>query len=279
MYRKVAGYWNLTDEAVEPSGCEASHEQIAGMEGELASGRRFVQRYLIPKLERLRLGRIKILSVGCGLGEDVAEFRRQGYEAYGFDLWGFRASRWPELDRPSDWYYIADARKLPFEDKSFDIVLCIGLIEHVGAVGDGFELYPDWRAQRATFLNEVLRVAKRGVLLETPNRTFPADLNHIATRNKLLLWLGRKTGVHFHSTFEPFYLSYGDIEAYLASQSATVTPWELTNYFGFAIRKSRPWVRLIIPVLNMYFRILDRSPSPIRKSWLNPWVSVFITPS
>ena len=246
------------------------------LRGELHSGGRFVQRYLAPKLREMGLNGCSVVSIGCGVGEDVAELRRLGYDAYGVEMWGSRAQKWPELKRSPEWYYLADARKLPFEDKSFDVVLCIGLIEHVGAVGDGSELYPDWQQQRSTFLAEVLRVAKKGVLLETPNRTFPADLNHVATSNPLFLWLGRKTGVNLHSPFQRFYLSYGDIEGYLAGQGAKLVPWDLTNYFGFAVRRSRPWVGLILPFLNLYLQLLDRAPPMVRKSWINPWVSVFV---
>lgn len=277
-YPKVKGYCNLTDEAVNIVSCETDEKHIAALEGELASGRRFVKEYLSPKLQRLGLDHAKILSLGCGVGEDVAELRRQGYEAYGVELWGLRASKWAGLGRSPEWYHIADARKLPFEDRAFDIILCIGLIEHIGAVGDGSELYPDWQHQRATFLKEMVRTAKYGVFLQTPNRTFPADFNHCVTRNRLFLWLGRWTGVWVHSPFQRFYVSHQDIEDYLGNLTAGMIPWELTNYHGFAIRLSRPWVRALIPLLNLYFRILDRAPSVVRKSFVNPWVSVFITP-
>ena len=275
-YSQIGGYWNFTDEAADSVQHEISQEMDALLAGEGASGGRFVQRYLSPKLEQKGLGGAKVLSVGCGVGEDVAELRRCGYEAYGVELWGLRASRWAGLERSSQWYYVADARNLPFEDKSFDVVLCIGLIEHVGAVGDSSELYPDWLDQRLTFLREMLRVARHGVLLQTPNRTFPADFNHVATRNPALLWLGRRTGVYLHSPFQRFYVSYHDIQGYLEGEAVTMVPWELTNYFGFAIRRTHSWSRLLVPIINLYFRILDRSPSAIRKSWLNPWVSVYI---
>jgi SAM-dependent methyltransferase len=275
-YPQVGDYWNFTDEAINFVAYETNQEHNAPLGGEFNSERRFVQEYLSPKLKRLGLGHAKILDVGCGVGEGVAELRRQGYEAYGVELWSLRASKWTELMRPPEWYYIANARKLPFEDKAFHIILCIGLIEHIGAKGDSSQLYPDCQLQRVAFLKEMVRVAKHGVLLQTPNRTFPADWNHRTTRNRLFLWLGRRTGVWLHSPFERFYVSYHDIEEYVGNLPLAVLPWELTNYFGFAIRSSRPWARVIIPLLNLYFRILDRAPSAVRKSWLNPWVSAFI---
>lgn len=49
-----------------------------------------------------------------------------------------------------------DGNKLPFEDNSFDVVTCVDVIEHV-------ENYRE-------FINEMLRVSKKGVFLSTPNR-------------------------------------------------------------------------------------------------------------
>ena len=275
-YPKTAGYWNFTDGGAGTDPRETPQGQRITLDGDLPSGRRFVQRYLLSKLQRLGLGKAKILSAGCGLGEDVAELRRQGYEAYGIEMWGLRASKWADLDRSPEWYYLADARKLPFGDRAFDIVLCVGLIEHIGAVGDSSQLYPDWREQRTGFLREVLRVSKHGVFVTTPNRTFPADLNHIATDNKLLLWIGRRTGIWFHPPLQRFYLSYHDIERHIRDLPAEMVPWDIADYFGFSIRTSRPWLRAIIPFLDLYFRVLDRSPQAMRKSFINPWVSVFL---
>ena len=278
-FHRAAGYWQLAMvDTATAAGSGAEPMDRGAMQDELTSGRRFAQRYLTPRLERMGCEGARVLSVGCGMGEDVAELRRQGYEAYGVDLWGKRAALWPELDRPQDWYFLADARNLPFQDKSFEVVLCIGLIEHIGAVGGSAELYPDWREQRTAFMAEMLRVSRRGMLLETPNRTFPADLNHIPTNNGLLLWLGRRTGVYFHSPFQRFYVSYGDVERYCHGMAA-VRPWDLGDYFGFAIRRERSWIKAMVPLLNLYFRLLDRAPAALRKSCLNPWVSAFIEAS
>jgi len=126
-YSQIGGYRNFTDQAADYPEYETDQDMDALLAGEGASGGRFVQRYLSPKLEQKGLGGAKVLSVGCGVGEDVAELRRCGYEAYGVELWGLRASKWAGLGRSPQWYYVADARNLPFEDKAFDVVLCIGL--------------------------------------------------------------------------------------------------------------------------------------------------------
>jgi SAM-dependent methyltransferase len=57
-----------------------------------------------------------------------------------------------------------DARALPFASGSFDFVHSHAVIEHVGS-----------REQQALFLNEALRVARKGVLLTTPNRWHPIE--------------------------------------------------------------------------------------------------------
>lgn len=57
-----------------------------------------------------------------------------------------------------------DGRALPFGNESFDFVYSHAVIEHVGS-----------RKQQAQFLNEALRVARRGVLLTTPNRWHPIE--------------------------------------------------------------------------------------------------------
>jgi hypothetical protein len=57
-----------------------------------------------------------------------------------------------------------DARALPFAAESFDLVYCHAVIEHLGA-----------REKQAAFLVEALRVARRGVLVTTPNRWHPIE--------------------------------------------------------------------------------------------------------
>jgi len=68
-----------------------------------------------------------------------------------------------------------DARLLPFAADSFDLVYCHAVIEHLGS-----------RAQQAAFVREALRVARRGVLVTTPNRWHPIESH---TGLPLLHWL------------------------------------------------------------------------------------------
>jgi len=60
-------------------------------------------------------------------------------------------------------YIIADARRLPFRDESFDIAFSNSVIEHVGDPGDQQE-----------FASEARRVG-RGYFVQTPSRWFPIE--------------------------------------------------------------------------------------------------------
>jgi hypothetical protein len=70
-----------------------------------------------------------------------------------------------------------DALKLPFRDDAFDYVFSNAVIEHVGDT-----------SHQETFVEESLRVARRGVVHTTPNRWFPVETH---AKVPLLHWLPR----------------------------------------------------------------------------------------
>lgn len=57
-----------------------------------------------------------------------------------------------------------DARKMPFADSSFDYVFSNAVIEHVGEF-----------AEQKKMADEIVRVAKKGFFIATPNSHFPID--------------------------------------------------------------------------------------------------------
>jgi len=68
-----------------------------------------------------------VLDVGCGFGEQLLWFRRKGYKVRGIDL-SHEVAR--VAHKKNIAVISADARALPFQDKSFDIVYSLGVLEH-----------------------------------------------------------------------------------------------------------------------------------------------------
>jgi hypothetical protein len=74
-------------------------------------------------------------------------------------------------------WVVADARRLPFKDRSIDVVFCNSVIEHV-------ETFDSQRI----LANECRRVGRR-YWVQTPNREFPVE-PHLMT--PFIHWLPRK---------------------------------------------------------------------------------------
>jgi ubiquinone/menaquinone biosynthesis C-methylase UbiE len=78
----------------------------------------------------------KILDLGCGNGNLVAEYRRAGFQAYGCDL-AFKPG--PNVEELSRKGYIRlvdpNSYRLPFDDREFDFVLSNEVFEHVQDYG------------------------------------------------------------------------------------------------------------------------------------------------
>lgn len=69
----------------------------------------------------------RILEVGCANGKDVIQFLRDRpeYRVTGLDL------RDEHIRQENFCFVQGDAQSLPFEDKSFDLVISVGLLEHI----------------------------------------------------------------------------------------------------------------------------------------------------
>ncbi len=70
----------------------------------------------------------RLLVIGCGSGVEVAHLA----EATGALVVGFDLVVDPAWKRPGVQLLRADALRLPFRDRSFDVVYCYHVLEHVG---------------------------------------------------------------------------------------------------------------------------------------------------
>jgi SAM-dependent methyltransferase len=107
----------------------------------------------------------RVLDLGCGLGEYVRGFARQGAHAYGCDV---AHGRLAEARRRGAGDLVqAAGEALPYADASFDVVVLNEVIEHVSD-------------DRAT-MREVARVLAPGgiCVIYAPNRLYPFETHGV----------------------------------------------------------------------------------------------------
>lgn len=114
------------------------------------------------RLVARRLGSMdgkRVLDVACGLGQWLELLHAQGAEVSGVDI-SERAIDACKVLLPARDFRVAPAEPLPFEDGRFDLVTCMGSLEH----------FPD----KPAALREMLRVAKPDAkfLILVPNAGF-----------------------------------------------------------------------------------------------------------
>lgn len=77
-------------------------------------------------LENLPEPPAKLLDVSCCYSSFLLEMINLGFDCWGIDILDYGV--------PCDRFIKADARNIPFDDKSFDVVTCISSLEHYGLV-------------------------------------------------------------------------------------------------------------------------------------------------
>lgn len=97
----------------------------------------------------------RVLDVGCGVGHVVLGLRQAGIEAWGVDY----SQAFLSLAKPEVQPFLrqGDALELPFPPESFDLVLCMELLEHL----------PPSYVGRA--ISELVRVSKGRVFVTVPS--------------------------------------------------------------------------------------------------------------
>jgi SAM-dependent methyltransferase len=109
----------------------------------------------------------EVLDLGCGLGGYSLELGRRGFAVRGLDVSAEYVERARGLGVEADVY---DGAALPLDDGAVDTVVMLEVIEHLD--------------DPAALLAEAKRVARRNVLLSTPNSTqsfgtTPVEFSHM----------------------------------------------------------------------------------------------------
>ena len=127
---------------------------------------RFGQRRRVALIERyVSLAGRRVLDLGCGVGEYVRAFEREGARALGCDV------EWPRLvearRRGTGGLAAGAGERLPYRDGALDVVVLNEVIEHVAD-------------DRAT-LREVARVLAPGgtCVIYAPNRLYPFETHGV----------------------------------------------------------------------------------------------------
>ncbi len=112
-------------------------------------------------MDQLLKGRLKkefrILDAGCGEGRNLKYFISNGFNIYGIDrhpgaiqMLRYSANTWNKQFN-TEKFQVGDIRSLPYENDSFDFVICIGVLHF----SDDLEDY-------LRMMSEMVRVTKSG---------------------------------------------------------------------------------------------------------------------
>jgi SAM-dependent methyltransferase len=131
----------------------------------------------------------KILDVGvtCNRRKESNFFEKLYPYPQNITAVGVEDASFLEKDFPGLTFVQTNGGRLPFSDKSFDLVVAFAVIEHVGS-----------RKQQELFIQELCRVGRQ-VCVTTPNRWFPVEFHTVLPFlhwlppkifRRILFWLG-----------------------------------------------------------------------------------------
>lgn len=122
-----------------------------------------------------------MLDAGCGRGAFVAQARKDGIKAYGFDFseWAINEGRVPECR--AEWLRFHDARlKWPYRNREFDLVVMLDTLEHI------------YEEDLDRVIDEMCRVAGKYIFLEIAT-TEESEEGYILKKNDIIDFSDRRT--------------------------------------------------------------------------------------
>lgn len=136
--------------------------------------------------------KINVLEVGCGGGILCEEIARMGFNTTGIDPSGASlrvAAKHSAENNLKINYKIGTGENLPFENNSFDVVLCCDVLEHVHDL--------------PKVISEISRVLKnRGIFIyDTFNRTFFSKVSIIKILQEWKRWAIMPPNLHVWEMF------------------------------------------------------------------------------
>lgn len=272
--RNQYGYLELISES--PSGPGTTEDYA---HAQLDTGDRLFVDFMKPLVEREPFK--TVLDVGCGVGKITKLFTEAGADAYGVDL-SCLSPLWAREGNDPRHFISGDATNLPFSDNYFDFVYSLGVIEHIGTIIGHCTLSNDYKAKRARFARELIRVTKSGgrIIIACPNKSFPFDIHHgpsdaAGKPRRFRTFLFNHTGLNVHKTWGKHHLpSLKEVRALFGGEAGAseMECLHLRGYFGF----SRFTKGFLKPFAFITRSFVNNMPRPLLSTFFNPYVLVQI---
>ena len=181
-----------------------------------------------------------LLDLGCGLGGYSKRLAERGFEVVAFDVAAEYVERARALGVDARHY---DGERLPLEDDSVDTVFLLEVIEHL--------------EDPARLLREARRVARRNVLVTTPNCTqsfdpVPVEFSHMLDVDHRQFFTVESLRVLLDSVFGS--CSVEQVAPVDRNLAGLILPRPLRPLFRLLDRTGRLHPRF-------FFRLLGRAPA------------------